>query len=98
MTPGNFPLGLRLKFEARGLNPQIELAGTGITEEMSSKRVLFTADKPVAVGLTIRLLIDWPSAEKGGTTTLEISGEIVNAEGLRCEVLITRYGFLRMSQ
>ena len=47
-----------LRYRVRGVRPA--LAGSGVTVNMSSNGVLFTADQPLPPGKPVVLEINWP--------------------------------------
>ena len=68
--------------------------GTGRTLAMSSRGVLFEADRKLRAGLEVTLSIAWPaSLSKSVGLTLRVSGVIERADRKFAALTMTRYEF-----
>uniref|UniRef100_Q01TM3 Type IV pilus assembly PilZ n=1 Tax=Solibacter usitatus (strain Ellin6076) TaxID=234267 RepID=Q01TM3_SOLUE len=93
-----FPLNLQLRYSV--VDPCVPSeSGAGRTIDMSSSGLAFTADKPLSIGQTLDLSIDWPVQLDGGVQLqLVVSGVVVRTAGalaglrILCHEFRTRRG------
>ena len=87
---GGFPLRLRLAFSSK----RPICWGEGVTVELSSKQLLFTANESIAVGRYLRVTVDWPARLEGNRPLrLIILGHVLESGSGRTLVAIERHKF-----
>jgi hypothetical protein len=80
-TKIRFPLNLELRYSVVDPCGPIE-SGVGRTIDMSSSGLALTADKPLSIGQTLDLSIDWPVQLDGGVQLqLVVFGVVVRTTG-----------------
>lgn len=68
--------------------------GSGRTINMSSSAILFTAERPLAIGERLELVVDWPvQLDNGCALNLVTTGRVLRIEGTRAAIAIKRYEF-----
>jgi len=88
-----FPLSLDVRYTMLSDRGPFE-AGSGTTCDMSSSGLSFTADKPLLVGQTLRVSIDWPALLDGCVRLqLVVHGVVVRAGGAVTALQIDRHEF-----
>ena len=89
-VPERFPLTLDVRYTSR--IPAAPAAGSGRTIDMCSSECRFTADRPLAAGLPLRLAIDWPVPfEEGVQLQLIAIGEVIWSRGTFTALKIYRH-------
>lgn len=87
---GGFPLRLRLAFSSK----RPICWGEGVTVELSSKQLLFTANESIPVGRYLRVTLDWPARLEGNRPLrLIILGHVLESESGRTLMAIERHKF-----
>ena len=88
-----FPLTLELRFTAPGA-AKLTSVGTGRTIDLSSSGLRFIADRPLVVGQSIGIYVDWPVLLHGNIKMqLAISGIVVRTNGTEAAVHIYEHHF-----
>ena len=88
-----FPVNLELRYSVVGHRRPAE-TGSGRTIDMSSSGLSFTADRPLSVGQTLDLSIDWPVLlGEGVQLQLVTSGVVVRSAGVVIALRIGRPEF-----
>ena len=68
--------------------------GKGVTENVSSRRIVFRADRELAVGVALRLSVRWPvRLNERASLKLIISGRVIRAQGNRVTVQFSWHEF-----
>jgi len=98
-----FPLSLEVRYSVAGPGGPTE-SGSGRTIDMSSSGLALTTDKPLSIGQTLDLSIDWPVQLDGGVQLqLVVSGVVVRTTGavaglrIECHELRTRRADVRVT-
>ena len=88
-----FPVNLEVRYSVVGHRGPAE-NGSGRTIDMSSSGLSFTADRPLSIGQTLDLSIDWPVLLDGGVQLqLVTSGVVVRSAGAVTAIRIERHEF-----
>jgi hypothetical protein len=88
-----FPVKLEVRYSVVGLPGRAE-NGSGRTIDMSSSGLSFTADRPLSIGQTVDLSIDWPVLlGEGVQLQLVTSGVVVRSAGAVIALRIGRHEF-----
>jgi hypothetical protein len=88
----SYPIRLELQYKA--VNPKSTLAGTGVTLEMSSTEIVFTADRPIEPGTKVELSIAWPVLLNDHVALRLVSEvKITGREGRTLTASIWKYHF-----
>lgn len=75
-----FPMELRLRYQTRW-PALLGIVGRGNTVDISSKGVLFAADKTVRPGTRMELVVDWPAKLRGEVPVeLVMYGTVVRSQ------------------
>jgi hypothetical protein len=76
-----FPVNLEVRYSVVG-HPGPTENGSGSTIDMSSSGLSFTADRPLSVGQTLDMSIDWPvRLDRDVQIQLVASGVVVRTDG-----------------
>ena len=88
-----FPVNLDVRYRVVGLRGPAE-NGSGRTIDMSSSGLKFTADRPLSIGQTLDLSIDWPVLlGEGVQLQIVTSGVVVRSAGAVTALRIGRHQF-----
>jgi hypothetical protein len=75
------PVNLAVRYSVAGRRGPVE-NGSGRTIDMSSSGLSFTADRPLSVGQTLDMSIDWPvRLDRDVQIQLVASGVVVRTDG-----------------
>src|SRR5690348_352079 len=87
----SYPIEIPVSYEIPG-TPRV--SGTGRTQAISSDFLRIESDRPLAVGLKIRVSLAWPASLPNGTRlNLWIEGEIADSVLQQITVKVVRYEF-----
>jgi hypothetical protein len=90
-----YPVGLAARY--RTLDQTDELAGVGITVNMSSSSLLVACHHDIPLGTQMEVLMNWPSLlESTIPLQLVTSGRVVRTEPSRFVIEFARYQFRTM--
>jgi hypothetical protein len=90
-SSSRFPLNQEVQYR---LMDSLEASGAGATVDMSSRGVLFTADRAIEQGARVRLSVDWPvHLDDGCGLKLVAMGRVVRSEEQRIAMVIDKYEF-----
>jgi hypothetical protein len=93
-----FPLQLELRY-AILTKGNTEPAGTGLTSDVSSGSIGFTADRPLTVGKAIEIVMSWPVALGDGCPLqLVARGRAVRSNGTWVACVIEKFEFRAMAR
>lgn len=88
-----YPIVLDARWRLPQANP-VSVAGTGTTINISSRGVLFHADRELPAGISIELSIAWPVLLRNvAPLQLRVRGEVVRVLGRRAAVHFRHYEF-----
>ena len=91
----HFPIERELRYRISGKRE--ELAGSGITIDIGSKRLVFRTTQTVPTGKRLEMAISWPAQlDQKCALKLLASGRIVRADAGVVAVSIERYEFRTM--
>jgi hypothetical protein len=91
-NPAHFPIERELRFRITGKLD--EMAGSGMTIDIGSKRVVFRTDQTLLPGKRLDMAISWPvQLDQRCDLKLLASGRIVGADSGVVAVSIERYEF-----
>jgi hypothetical protein len=91
-TPAYFPIERELRF--RTIGKRDEMAGSGKTIDIGSKRVVFRTNQTLQTGKRIDMAISWPvQLNQHCALKLIASGKIVRAESGVVAISIEHYEF-----
>jgi hypothetical protein len=87
-----FPIEQEVRYKIFNRNT-IEV-GSGRTINMSSSGILFTAERPLAIGERFEVAVDWPvRLDNGCALNLVTTGWVLRIEGTRAAIASERYEF-----
>jgi len=88
-----FPLNFEIRYSVLDHPGPFE-TGAGVTTDMSSSGLSFTADRPLAAGYRLSISIDWPALLDGGVQLqLVVNGVVVRSAGTLTALRIERHEF-----
>ena len=88
-----FPMDMEVRYSVVGDHRPTEI-GSGRTIDMSSSGLSFTSDKPLSIGQSLDLFIDWPVPLDGDVQLqLVVSGVVVRVAGTVTALQIGRHEF-----
>jgi hypothetical protein len=88
----SYPIRLELQYKA--VTPKSTLAGTGVTLQMSSTEIVFTADRPIEPGTKVELSMAWPALLNNQVALRLVSEvKITGREGQTLTASIWKYHF-----
>ena len=91
-TGTSYPLQLELRYKA--LNSKPPTSGIGKTLEISSTKIVFTADAPIEMGAKVVLSIAWPALLNNRVALqLVIEGQLTGGDGPTLTATITKHHF-----
>jgi hypothetical protein len=87
------PMDLEVRYSVVRRRRSVE-NGSGRTIDISSSGLSFTADRPLSIGQTLDVSIDWPVLLEGGVQLqIVASGVVVRTNGAVTAIRIERHGF-----
>jgi len=87
-----YPVQLPARY--RAMNGTRDIAGAGITVNMSSKGLLISAQCPVKSGMRVEIILEWPLALEGVVPLqLVILGKVIRLDESGFAVEYRRYQF-----
>ena len=87
------PMDLEVRYRVVRRRRPVE-NGSGRTIDISSSGLSFTADRPLSVGQTLDVYIDWPVLLDGGVQLqIVASGVVVRTTGAVTAIRIERHDF-----
>jgi hypothetical protein len=90
--PAHFPIERELRFRIAGKLG--EAAGSGMTIDIGSKRIVFRTDQKLPTGKRLDMAISWPAQlDQRCALKLLASGRVVRADSGLVAVSIERYEF-----
>jgi hypothetical protein len=93
-----FPLRRELRY-AILTKGNTEPAGTGLTSDVSSGSIGFTADRPLMVGTAMEIVMSWPVAlENGCPLELVARGRAIRSNGTWVVCVIGKFEFRAVAQ
>ena len=88
-----YAIELQLKYKLVRRRRVLEV-GKGFTVDLSSGGILFEAERPLPIGLTVELLIDWPVLlHNVAPMRLLVTGKVVRTVGNRSAILAQQHEF-----
>lgn len=93
-----FPLNCQLRYMLLQRGKSLTM-GTGITSDVSSGGIGFTADRPLPVGATVRIVMSWPATLPDGCPLqLVAQGRAVRSHGSWVACRIGKFQFHTMAR
>jgi hypothetical protein len=87
------PMDLEVRYSVVRRRRSVEI-GSGRTIDISSSGLSFTADRPLSIGQTLDVSIDWPVLLDGGVQLqIVASGVVVRTTGAVTAIRIERHEF-----